>query len=211
MRTILIILGILTTTVSLTAAPMHIRMDLTNHITTEFELEISLINDNAVDGESYIIFDNFVYGDQNENFESGSLGNFFDLNTPGTISLENGSINHHGNFVMQMSEDPTFDTSIVFSDYTKENNAILSFDLNYFFDDKANDQLVFKLLNPYNLDPLINGINGNGEVLIIDNNITTSVTGFTYTCPIPEPTSIAIIFLGGTKLLANRKRLNQNI
>jgi hypothetical protein len=157
----------------------HVSLDLpslgVDPSVTDLELEIQLYDNNWSLGDSWANIDNVVLSPETIDFEGlplGDLGGFDDsLSTSGSVSvLESPS--GSGNHVMQILEDPWFLSTLVYRDFYGFTGSVLSFDVEAELAPSdgfwPGDELVFSLLDPSTLDPLVAGFTpGFADVAVV--------------------------------------------
>ena len=163
----------------LIADPTHFDIDLSG-IGSPFELEIQLYSNSAPDNDSWARIDNVVAEIESVNFEDGSLGGFNDYLNPGSVHTVAGSITGSSLYVMEILEDPAYPSTITFRQFSDPSAMVLSLDL--LTGIYGNDELVLSLLDPDTGAPMLDGLNGNGDVLRMtalgmqySNEVTTTV------------------------------------
>lgn len=189
-------------------APIFVSFDLSGLSATNIELEISLYDNSGTIGDSYALIDNVVLGADVDNFDDGTLGGFNNSLNPASVGVENQ--------MLRIDEDPTFNPTIAYRDYTPATGSELSFDLELFLSEDSGsfgqDNLVFSLLDPDTLDPLVPGLTqGFGDVLSItgdgygaNEKMVSVSTSTSRVIPLPGAAILCGIGLGFAGLIRRR-------
>ena len=185
----------------LTAAPTHVDIDLSG-IGSPFELEIQLYSNSAPYDDCWARIDNVVAGTEAVDFEDGTLQGFDNIWNPGSVHTVAGSITGSSSYVMEILEDPAYPSTITFRQFSDPSAMVLSLDM--LAGIYGNDELVLSLLDPDTGAPMLDGLNGNGDVLRMtalgmqySDEVTTVV-------PVPGASALGLLGLGVAGALRRR-------
>ena len=181
--------------------PYHASIDVSGITGSDFELEIAFYDNSGAIGDSWAFIDNVVFGAQTDNFEGGGIGGFvIDPLNADSVNVVGGSLNGSGVSVLRIDEDPFVTPTFAYRDYTGSGATSLSFDLRMIASDTAGpfglDELVFNILDPITLDPLLPGIfPGFGNVLSV-NSSGVNYTNDVAVSVIPAPSTLLLGSMG---------------
>jgi hypothetical protein len=194
------------------ATPSHVSIDLSGLGGSNLQLQAALFDNSGVIGDSWARIDNVVLGTAVDDFETGTLGGFDGSLNPASVLLASGSLNGTGSHLMRIDEDPVVTPTIAFRNYSVSSN-ILAFDLELAtsgtLGPMGQDELVFSLLNSATLDPLVPGLTGVGDVLVVNASSiqhTNSVAVTTTQIPAPAALVLGLVGLGCLNLWHRRLR-----
>ena len=174
--------------------PYRASIDLSGIVGSDFELEVALYDNSAVIGDSYALIDNVVFGAESDDFESG-IGGFVDFFNPDSVNVVAGNLDGSGASVLRIDEDPFVTPTLTYRDYTGAAATSLSFDFQMFASNTVGpwglDELVFSILDPVTLYPLLPDLTGFGDVLAVNAD------GMIYT----DDVSVSIVPVPGAVLL----------
>jgi hypothetical protein len=166
----------------------------------DVKLVVSLYDNSGVIGDSWAVIDNVRLGSAQDDFEDGSPGGFNRSLNPGSANLVAGSLNGTGSFMMRIDEDPVVTPTIIYRDYSSPDGNVLTFDFELFAGDTQGfwgpDTLVFSLLTADTLTPVVPGLTGRGDLLVIDSQGIQHVDAVEVTTPIPAPGALLLAVLG---------------
>ena len=175
----------------------HVTVDVSSLVGNDIELEIDLFDNSGVNGDSWVLIDNVTFGIITDDFEDGTIGAFDNSLNPGSVDVVSGSL-ITGNYVLRIDEDTTFNPTITFRDFLPSAAITLSFDFQFNSTGTAGtfgqDELVFSILDPDTLQPVLPGLTpGFGDILAVNAN------GMQYTSDVsvvPAPGAIILGSLG---------------
>ncbi len=175
----------------------HVNIDVSSLVGNDIELEIDLFDNSGANGDSWALIDNVTFGIIADDFEDGTIGAFDNLLNPTSVGVVSGSLTT-GNYVLRIDEDTTFNPTITFRDFSGSTATTLSFDFQFNSTGTVGtfgqDELVFSILDPDTLQPLLLGLTpGFGDILAVNAN------GMQYTSDvsvIPAPGAIILGSLG---------------
>ena len=174
----------------------NVSIDVSSLLGSGLELEIDLYDNSGTIGDSWALIDNVMLGAVVEDFEFGDIGGFDDSLNPASVDAVLGSLYGGGNYVMRIDEDPTFNPTITWRDFAGSSAAILGFSFQFFGDAGGQDELVFSILDPVSLDPLLPGLTpGFGDVLAVQSDGMDHIGAVTVAV-IPEPVTMFGICMG---------------
>lgn len=177
-------------------------------IEADVKLGVSLYDNSGGIGDSWAVIDNVRLGSAKDDFEGAGLGGFNSSLNPGSVSQVAGSLDGTGNYVMRISEDPAVTPTIVYRDYPSRDGNVLAFGFELFASDARGfwgpDTLVFSLLNPQTLNPLVPGLTGRGDILAISSQEIRHIDAVEVATAIPVPGSLLLTLLGAVVVRLRR-------
>jgi hypothetical protein len=193
------------------AVPTQVSIDVSGISGSDFELDISLYDNSGVIGDTWVRIDDVFFGAQSDDFELGDIGSFDDSLNPASVYAAPGSVIGPGDWVMRIDEDLIVTPTITFRDYTGTGHPTLTFEFDMTTTGTVGpfglDELVFSLLDPVTLAPLVPGLTGFGDVLAVTNDgmeYTADVT--VAVIPLPPAVLLCMIGVVGTRVVIRRSR-----
>jgi hypothetical protein len=189
------------------ANPSHVSINVSGISGSPFQLEIALYDNSGTIGDSWALIDNVVFGIINDNFEDGTIGGFDNSLNPASIGAVSGSLVGSSSYLLRIDEDLIVTPTITFRDYPGSSESYLTFDFEMMASDTSGsfglDELVFSILDPVTLEPLLPGLTpGFGDVLAVNAN------GMRYTSDvtvIPAPGALLLGLLGSVMVGFHRR------
>jgi hypothetical protein len=177
----------------------HVAIDLSGLGGRDLQLQAALYDNSGVIGDSWARLDNVALGSAIDNFEGGTLGGLNASLNPSSVAAVPGSLNGTGNYLLRIDEDPSVTPTYVFRDYLSPNGSTLTFDFEMTASATSGpwgrDQLVFSLLDPRTLDPLVGGLTGFGDVLAVDA-VGLQYSSAVSAAVVPVPAAVLLGVLG---------------
>lgn len=154
------------------AVPSRVSIDLSSLGGSSFTFGIALYDNSSTVGDSWALIDNVQIGTTVDDFEDGALGDFDDSWNPDSVAVVPGFLIDAGNFVLRIDEDPVFTPTIVLRTYSPPYGSVLSFEFSIVSSTAEGawgmDEVVFSILDPETLAPLLEGLTGFGDVLAVN-------------------------------------------
>ena len=178
------------------ATSYHATVDIAGLIGMDVELEINLYDNSGTIGDSWALIDNLFYGSVSEDFETGDIGGFDDSLNPASVYAALGNLDGSGSYVLRIDENPTFNPTITWRDFVGSTATTLEFDFAFFGDAAGADELVFSLLDPVSLAPLVTGLTpGFGDFLAVHSDGVDYTDDVTVSV-VPEPLTLLGVCMG---------------
>jgi hypothetical protein len=189
------------------ANPSHVSINVSGIIGNPLQLEVALYDNSGIIGDSWVLIDNVAFGILIDDFEDSTIGGFDDSINPASIGTVSGSLVGSSSYVLRIDEDLIVTPTITFRDYPGSSESYLTFDFEMTPSAIPGpfglDELVFSILDPVTLEPLLPGLTpGFGDVLAVNADgmrYTSNVT------VIPAPGALLLGLLGSVMVGFHRK------